>query len=373
MKIYNYYLLIFLIILSTMDRFDNYYLSTNIMGITVRYSHIVSIFPALILIRCKKINQSFYFFIVSLIISGIYNNTTSSAISLVIAALISYYIFYLPALSFAKDYPDLGVRAILQSSRFLMLVGIVLQLSGYTERMAAFFYEPAYMSIFMAAYASLCFVEQKLVKPIDYIFLTIFLYSSKSAAFILVMFGIVFYLLFSKKRNFIKSLVIIYLMLLIYYLSIDRVNLNYKVVDAAISFEIKDLLEFSRQRTGERFDFMMISFSEVMKSPMFGIGPRAFQNMHNGIPPANIFLQIILEAGILGLIVCIFAIKNFFRGIGTLQRYKKFIACTSIALLTCLQIESTYMRAYLWVFFGIFNGIIINDAQIKEGIQNDGY
>jgi len=105
-----------------------------------------------------------------------------------------------------------------------------------------------------------------------------------------------------------------------------------------------------------------------MKSPFLGIGPRAFQNSHNGIPPANIFFQIILESGLLGLTICLIAIKKFFDIIKTLEIYRSFIACTSVSLLVTLQIESTYMRAYLWVFFGIFNGIILYNKKINESI-----
>lgn len=369
MKLLHYYLLVFLIILSTIDRFDSSYLSTNILGITVRYSHILSIFPALLLIRYKNIGLPLLFYITCLSFSGIYNDTINSSISLIIAILFSFYIFYLPALSFAERYPDFGVKAILQSSRILMLAGIGLQLTGYTERMGAFFYEPAYMSIFMAAYVSLCFTEPKLVKPIDYILLILFLYLSVSAAFILVIFGLVLYFLLTNKNKILKLFSLVYLLLMIYYLSIERSNLNYNITEAFITFDFQNLLEFSKQRTGERLDFFMTSLRKVIESPLFGIGPRSFQSLYNGIPPANIFFQIILESGLLGFLVCIFAIKKFFYDVRVLGNYKNFITCTSIALLITLQIESTYMRAYLWIFFGIFNGIIIYDKKIKEGID----
>jgi len=369
MKIFHYYLLVFLIILSTIDRFDSYYLSTNILGITVRYSHILSILPALFLIRYKNFGLPLLFYIIALSISGIYNNTFNSSISLIIVILFSYYIFYLPALCFAERHPDLGIKAILQSSRILMLVGICLQLSGYTQRMGAFFYEPAYMSIFMAAYASLCFTESKLVKPIDYILLVLFLYLSISAAFILVIFGVALYFLLANKNKILKVLSFAYLLLIFYYFSIERSNLNYNIIEAFLRFDFQNLLEFSKQRTGERLNFFMISLQEVIESPLFGIGPRSFQSIYNGIPPANIFFQIILESGLLGFLICILAIKNFFCDVRALSYYKNFITCTSIALLVTLQIESTYMRAYLWIFFGIFNGIIIYDKNTKEGVH----
>jgi hypothetical protein len=369
MKLLYYYILVFLIILSTIDRFDTDYLSTNLLGITVRYSHILSIFPALFLMRYKNIGFPLLFFILALTVSGFYNHTLNSSISLIIAILFSFYIFYVPALCFAERYPDLGVKAILQSSRILMLAGICLQLTGYTERMGAFFYEPAYMSIFMAAYASLCFTESKLVKPIDYILLVLFLYLSASAAFILVIFGVALYLLLANTNKILKLFSLAYLLLLFYYLSIERSNLNYNIIEAFLTFDFQNLLEFSKQRTGERLNFFMNSLQEVIESPLFGIGPRNFQSIYNGIPPANIFFQIILESGLLGFLICILAIKNFFYNVRALRNYKNFITCTSIALLFTLQIESTYMRAYLWIFFGIFNGIIIHDKKTKEGIH----
>ena len=322
--------------------------------------------PALFLTEYKKISFTLCMFIISLIISGIYNNIYSPTLALIVAVFFSFYVFYLPAKFFAQQYPDLGVKAILQSSRILMIIGIVLQTTGHTERMAAFFYEPSYMSIFMAAYASLCFTELKLVKPIDYIFLIVFLYLSKSAAFILVILGITLFLLTINKNKIIKLIFVIYVLLVIYYISIESTNINYNIIEAALYFDIENLLEFSKQRTGERLNFLMASLGEVVKSPIFGIGSRSFQNMHSGIPPANIFFQIILESGFMGLIVCVFAIEKFFRNVYHLRSYKNFIACTSIALLITLQIESTYMRAYLWVFFGIFNGIIINNIKIDE-------
>jgi len=364
MKIFRYYLLIILIVLSTSDRIGSTYLSFNLMGITVRYSHILCILPAVILIEYNTLSRLLCTFIAGLIISGIYNDIFISTLAIVISVLFSYYIFYLPALSFTRLYPDLGVRAILQSSRIILLIGIVLQFTGQTERMGALFYEPSYMSIFMAAYASLCFTESKLIKPFDFILMIIFLYSSKSAAFILIIFSIASYLLIINKYKFI-SLICIYVVLLIYYLSIERINLNYNIIEAVISLEINDLIRYSIERSGERFNLLIKSFNEAISSPIFGIGPRAFQDMYDGTPPTNIFIQIILESGILGFFVCIFAIKSYFHEVYFLRNYKKFITCTSIALFITLQLESTYMRAYLWIFFGIFNGIIVNN-KIKE-------
>jgi hypothetical protein len=363
----KYYILIVIIILSTMDKFYDQYLSTNIFGITVRYAHIIAIFFALILVKFIKIDRLLWLFIFSLIVSGIYNNSFMSAISLIFAILFSYYIFYAPALCFTIQNVNYGVRAILQSSRILMLTGIVLQLAGYTERMSAFFYEPAYMSIFLAAYASLCVTNSNLVKPFDYFLLIIFLYLSKSAAFILVILGIFFYLIF-KSKKIIKLFLTLYMLLALYYFTLENNNLNYNIVEAYLSFDLNNIIKYSLQRTGERFNFFIVSLNEVMQSPLFGIGARAFQNSHNGIPPANIFFQIILESGLLGLTVCLIAIIKFFNSIKTLGMYKSFIACTSISLLITLQIESTYMRAYLWIFFGIFNGIILNNKKTNESI-----
>jgi len=334
--------------------------------VTVRYSHILSILPAVALFESLNISILFIFYISCIIISGAYNDSIYPAYALSAALIYSYLIFYVPALCFARNYPILGVKAILQSSRILMIIGILLQISGFTERMGALFYEPAYMSIFMAAYCSLCFTESKLVKPIDYILLIIFLYLSKSAAFILVLLGVAVYLIFINKKKIIKLIFIFYILLTLYYVSIERSNLNFNIVEAALSIDVENILELSRQRTGERFDFLILSLNETIKSPIFGIGARTFQDMHNGIPPANIFFQVILEGGILGLLICLVAIKNYFKNVSMLERYRNFIVCTSIALLFALQIESTYMRAYLWVFFGIFSGIIMNHKKINE-------
>ncbi len=360
MQILKYYSLIILIILSTIDRIGYNYLSINLLDFTIRYFHILSIIPAIILINSFKINRLIFYYSVCVIISGIINTRISSSISLIFALFISFYIFYLPAVSFAKQYPNLGVKAILQSSRIIMLIGIVLHFSGYTERMSAFFYEPSYMSIFMAAYASICFTEKKMISVIDFILIIIFLFASKSAAFLLILFAIAIYLLIIKKEYIFKYIVLSYVTLLIYLLIIEKNNLNYNMIESIIKFDINNLYEYSKQRSGERYNLLMNSYNEAIKSPIFGIGARTFQNIYFGTPPVNIFFTIILEAGILGLIICIVSIKNFYHSIRDLNEFKSLIICASFALLVCLQIESTYLRAYLWVMLGIFNGIIIN-------------
>jgi O-antigen ligase len=147
-----------------------------------------------------------------------------------------------------------------------------------------------------------------------------------------------------------------------------------------------EMFETILMRGGNRLPRMDAALQTAIAHPWFGVGPGNYTNYNknidysdisggdeyldpSGLPAINILLEGAINAGIFAsvimtitwLYVLLLAIKYRDRNCKTRQA-GNIILSSLLAIFILMQLESNYLRAYLWVFMGLFVGQISKHA-----------
>nr|WP_102467149.1 hypothetical protein [Vibrio splendidus]PMI70696.1 hypothetical protein BCU37_07435 [Vibrio splendidus] len=272
------------------------------------------------------------------------------------------------------------LQGVLLSCRLTSVIGIVLWILGYHERLQSLLYESSYFSIALSIYF-IYFIYNfslslKKLNIFDSIIVALCLIGSKSAMLLGVfILGFTFRALMSLKssKKFIKTIsaIIFTLSLAFYYISNNNdllsnsLHLIYRSID-----EPELLLE----RSGNRYPRFVLATEVISKNP-FGVGVGAYIDHIDNVqyasssakaewldpsskPAINIYIEIAATSGwISALIFMGWQAVTIFRA----RRCKEneFVVLISfIVMILLLQLESNYLRPYFWCVWGMLSALI---------------
>jgi hypothetical protein len=302
--------------------------------------------------------------------------------------LFSYYFFFVIGFRCTRDLGEKVFKVLIDNGRIQIVCAAVIYFMGLQERAHLFYYEPSYMAIALIPYvASVLFGGNR--KYFDFLLILLFLVISQSGNFVLVLMLASICKAYTLRDNktFFKVVMTfgaIFIFVLV-YVYLDEKNINHRLIvaiwDAGISW---DALWFIIERGGNRIPRMQVAFDVLSQNLFFGIGPSNFishiQNLDfshitNGIediepygkPPTNILIEAGLNSGLFGLVMIVILFSYFFirsGGIANSEIRVKLQAMILIFILM-LQLDSNYLRAYVWVGFGVAFAFMMKDRRVE--------
>lgn len=143
-------------------------------------------------------------------------------------------------------------------------------------------------------------------------------------------------------------------------MTLDVGDINFLILNSIFQLEFDKLWDFIIARPGERVDNLLLTMNLAFNNIWLGMGPKSFQAlMDPPTPPVNIFFSCIVEGGILQLLlILIFIIRTFKLLTFKANTYNLPFLLSLISIIIVMQIESTILRAYFWVFIGGIYGSI---------------
>lgn len=344
-------------------------------GVTIRIAWVFAPL-AILFLKSKKITLAeaaflllFSFFHLA---SSLYN-AYYAGFSYIIWIVFNFFVFYRVAGS--KEiflYIDIP-KIFVVSGRLQIIIGALWMLFFQQERLAFTYYEPSYMAVGLIPYMAFSLLNRK-INIVDVFLISLFVALGQSALFIILLLLTLSVRLFLTGNKYNIFLIAALLFISSSAFVIDSYNndsrANHLLVRAIVDegFDLLTLLD----RAGNRFPRMEAAYLVFTENLPLGIGPGNYSNhiqnidfthITNGIPwlevhdqpPVNIFLEAGVNAGIFGalllfLVFAWFALISLFRCKD--RRYFVIIILTFVAGL----IETSYLRAYCWIFFGIVAG-----------------
>lgn len=302
--------------------------------------------------------------------------------------LFSYYFFFAIGFRCTRDLGDKVFNVLIDNGRIQIVCAAVIYFIGLQERAHLFYYEPSYMAIALIPYvASVFFGGNR--KSFDFVLILLFLVISQSGnfVFVLILASLCKAYTLRKNEDFLKVVMafgIIFSIMLV-YVYLDEENINHRLIvaiwDAGISW---DILWFIVERGGNRIPRMQVAFDVLSQNLFFGIGPSNFisyiQNMDfsyitNGFvdiepygkPPTNILIEAGLNSGLFGLVMVVILFSYFFIRSGRMANSEIRIKLQAMILISMLmlQLDSNYLRAYVWVGFGVAFAFMMKDRRVE--------
>lgn len=264
--------------------------------------------------------------------------------------------------------------------RVQLIIGFLLVLFGVNERVQAFYYEPSYMSISLSIYVSIVFHEFLLneIRYFDIALILLFLIMSFSANFIIVVLlfmGLFFVRFYSSKY----LLVLIFIALLGYFYVEFVDDINTTVLRGVLngSADISDVLN----RGGNRLSRFLSARDVFISNPWFGVGLSSYEDfslIHGitdyshgvdylsavGLPPVNIYIEVLATIGIIGF-SGFASFWLYYVRLAILNMWSPFSSAFLVMLLV-LNLESNFLRPYLWLSVGL----LLSDIWLKNNEKN---
>lgn len=344
-------------------------------GVTIRIAWVFAPL-AILFLKSKKITSAETAF---LLIFSFFHLASSlykpyyAGFSYIIWIFFNFFVFYRTAAS--KDlflYVDIP-KIFIASGRLQIIIGALCMLLFQQERLTFTYYEPSYMAVGLIPYITFSLLSRK-VDLLDVFCISLFVVLGQSALFIILLLFTLSARLFMRGNKYkvliTSTLVSIASATFVFDSYNNDSRANHLLVRAIVDegFDLLTLLD----RAGNRIPRMEAAYLVFAENPLLGIGPGNYSNHINNIdfthithgipwlevygqPPVNIFLEAGINAGIFGLlslslVFAWFTLISLFRCKD--RRYFLIIILIFLAGL----IESSYLRAYCWLFFGIVAG-----------------
>ena len=311
------------------------------------------------------------------IISAAYNNTIISGGIFSSWILVNYFFFFRSAYIITKIIGDRIWDTLLILGRLQIIAGCILYFLGVHERTQFTYYEPSYFAIGIVPYI-FCTVFWSKKKTLDLSLITLLLITSQSANMMIAVFlAAASYLLFSRKFAIIIAAAAIFpTVIYASYLTIlqNPENPNYGIANWINQNGIGlDLVFEALRRAGNRVPRIEAALEVLNVNWWLVIGPGNYTgltaNMNfdhltdgiiyydpSGLPAINIIIESALNSGIGGAIIILsYAVYIFYRARTADNLNERWLMLGSLfAFFLMLQIESSYLRAYIWFALGIF-------------------
>lgn len=311
------------------------------------------------------------------IASAVYNNSIVSGSIFSSWILVNYFFFFRSAYVITKTLGNKIWDAVLIFGRLQIITGCIFYFLGVHERTQFTYYEPSYFAIGIVPYI-FCTVFWSKNKTLDLSLIALLLITSQSANMLIAVFlAAVCHLLFSRKFAIIittatLSPIIVYTS---YWIILQNPeNPNYGIANWINQNGIGlDLVAEALRRAGNRVPRIEAALEVLNGNWWLGVGPGNYTgltaNMNfdhltdgiiyydpSGLPAINIVIESALNSGIGGAIIILSFAAYIFHRVGTTENTnERWLMLGSLfALFLMLQIESSYLRAYVWFTLGIF-------------------
>lgn len=303
--------------------------------------------------------------------------------------VVNYIYFFRSGYSIGKETGSLIWYAVLISGRIQILCGIIFVIFGLHERAQFFYFEPSYMAIGLIPYI-IATAHYSNARKIDFLLIVALIAFTQSANLLIVIACAATTFLIAKRK--IKSTIIalaIISPLIYYYLNWAAGNgesPNHYIAKLFLEEGLNgDAWLELINRAGNRFPRMQAAFDSINPNNFYlGMGPGRytqitsninFDHLTNGLeyldpaglPVVNVILELLTNAGILAAaIVVVFTAHLLIKSKNISDTASRRIVISSIATVAIvMQIESSYLRAYIWLYFGLFSGIAYSSASNK--------
>ncbi len=281
---------------------------------------------------------------------------------------------FLPFYILARLDSNRTFQGVIFACRFTCIIGILLWLLGYHDRLQALFYESSYFSIALSIYFInfLYKFEFSIKKHIlfDTTLVVLCLIGSKSAMLLaVIILGFIFKALVSFKSyiQLLKTLLIFIISILtsFYYVSNNNDLLSRSLYLFYQSMESPDLLV---DRAGNRFPRFVLATEVIVNNPL-GVGVGTYISHIDNVsypssynlpewldpsskPAINIYMEIAATSGwISALIFIVWQLMTIIKS-RKIDENELVVLISFIIMIIILQAESNYLRPYFWCVWG---------------------
>lgn len=268
---------------------------------------------------------------------------------------------------------------IIANGRLQIIVSLLLVAAGVHGRAQFLYYEASYMAIGLTPYV---FAAIHLSKKrwLDFLLIALLLAGNQSANQAMVL-GIAIIIWLFQEGLTVRTVAVLLAIPLIGVVMVlqalsSPLSANYNIVTYVRDYGISlELIKVGLERGGNRVPRVEAALEVAKDFPVLGIGPgnyvdysasRDFTHIHGGLwwldpgglPAVNVVVEASTNAGVIAAILLIVAFAVLF--VQALrhrrQTVRRAIIGALIATGIAMQLESNYLRAYLWLSFGIYVG-----------------
>jgi hypothetical protein len=356
--------------------------SVQLGGVNIRLSWIF--LPVIsFLVWRKEIERIPLFLCLSLFFSHALSSIVSGDITKGFAysfwIIFNFIFFFHTGYSIALRLGDKVWNCFLIVGRLSCAFGVIFVLTGFHQRAQFIYYEPSYFAIGLVPYIFATAFWSKRI-ALDVFLITLTFVANQSANMLICIFvAFTFWLVAAKKLR--TALLLFVAGALFAYASFRLALINQQSPNHAIAVLLSNIGQSPDigiailQRAGNRFPRLQAAWQLMQGQWLFGLGPGNyidrtqsidFQDITGGLdyldpaglPVINIFLESATNAGILAVITLVSFVALTMKRLSLVssspQKWMMIGSCTSILLM--LQIESSYLRAYVWLTIGLFFG-----------------
>lgn len=368
-------------------------LALNFSGANLRIMYLV--LPLLCLFISVKVDKTDVIFLMVFIVLI---SLSLSVSYLPARSLFSIVVIVLNYITMVALVKEIVIRAnitrkklfdvILVAYRVQIILAIAIYLLGYTERPQLFYYEPSYMALSLSIYLSVIgyYITKNTYKLFDVILATAFLLCSFSANYMLIMLVVLsLYLLRSKPLVCVVAALVVFLCFTAYVYFVN--DLNTIVIRSVLSgnADVDSLL----LRGGNRMSRFLSAWDVFIDNKWLGVGFNGYEEYslkHGivdyskgisylnavGLPPINIYVELLATTGVLGLLGFILFILNVLIRSRS-NSFSPFIYAI-ITMLIMLNVESNISRPYFWLAIGLLyaDWYLAKKEKINEVNLNKG-
>lgn len=294
--------------------------------------------------------------------------------------LFNYFFFFRTAYLITTNLGSRIWNAVLWGGRIQSVLAIIMTLTGLHERARFIYFEPSYLAIGLVPYlfTSIFWSKNRIFDFSLILFVLIFNQSANMMIAIIVAF--IFWLFVS--RRLWTSVCLVFLATLTGFFTYrvalnDLLNPNHALAKLVSDTEISmDLITAILSRAGNRIPRMEAALELLSGHWLQGYGPGAYiditanRNFDRitggldyldpaGLPVINVLLEAAANAGVLAAAVLVAAFVHVIRVVITRPkdvRERHLMIGAMLAYGVMLQFESSYLRAYVWLTFGVFMG-----------------
>ena len=270
--------------------------------------------------------------------------------------------------------------------RVQILVAYFLFCFDVQERAHLLYYEPSYFAIASIPYVTIALNDalyRKRLLTIDIIFLIIFLLISMSATLMAVIILASSLSLLTQKKN-IKSYIYVLCITSLLTLCLSFYLRNYdNLFSTTLNTLLSsgDLLKSVLERSGNRWPRLQLGLEIAQSNFLFGVGAGNYSDFTLnytpkldyskglswlnplGMPPTNMWIEILAELGIFGLIPFLLFCAYIYASIPT-TRSNLWLKLALVTFFLIMCIEASYLRLYFWSFLGFCAGV--NKKKVTE-------
>lgn len=357
----------------------------DVGGATVRLGWIV--LPLAYLLVRRSRHDGFWFALTCLLFS-----------SQVLAAMVSdsplkglvyagwtfftYFMFFRIGVDAARQLGHRIFPAILFNGRLQIVLALVFAAVGLQERPHFTYYEPSYMAIGLVPYIFATLFIPGRRRLLDYALLCTLLLTTFSANLVL-MFIVAFVMWLVVNGPTLKTISLLVAIPLVAGLLFkaaidDPLNANYNIATFIAKNGISlDLVTAALERGGNRTQRIEAGYDIAVANPWFGIGPGQYNSYTRdinfdylsggawwldpaGMPAINVLIEAAATTGVLSLVPLVLAALALCVMVTRIPWQPARLAALGsvVAFCVALSMESNFLRAYVWLAFGLYVGLV---------------